>query len=330
VGNPQRPASGAIDSGRTTCSSGQRGATFLPDSYNDPGGGISVVIPTLNSAGFLRQLLHSLLDCGLAPSRIQVVDGGSADATCAIARDSGVTVVQLSSAPRASDARGPAGCMAARNHGWANCQTRYVFFLDSDMEVLPELWDEVEALTKQGVDAISIPELSVGPGPLARVRRWDRTGRFPMGLNESPRVFRVSTLHQLGGFRTDMPGFDDIELRARFVESGVEIARTTGRLIHHEEEVGLGPYLRKRLRYAGGFVRLRRLHPEYAEQLSSPANQFRALIANFRADPRVDFLLADLILRTVEGMAALASRFVRNDATTRASTQQPGAGSEKG
>ena len=71
---------------------------------------ISVIIPTLNEADRLPALVASLLT-DQTPCEIIVVDGGSEDATCAIADDLGARVLE---APRGRGQQLAAGCAAAR------------------------------------------------------------------------------------------------------------------------------------------------------------------------------------------------------------------------
>ncbi len=55
--------------------------------------GISIIIPTLNEAGYLERTLRNLSILNPLPGEIVVVDGGSSDDTVKIARSAGVDVL---------------------------------------------------------------------------------------------------------------------------------------------------------------------------------------------------------------------------------------------
>ena len=269
---------------------------------------ISVVVPVLNESRDLARLLNSIISARIPPDQIWVIDGGSIDATERTSRDLGVNFVILSTTPRSSDARGPAGCMAARNRGIELVRTEWILFLDADMEITSELVRELSSILEGGSVAVAIPEVTTGESLLARVRRWDRARPSLGHLNESPRAFRVDFMRSLHGYRTDMAGFDDIELQARLVEKGVRIDRTSVPLYHHEEEVTVGEYLRKRKRYASGYARLVKLHPDYARRLTSPSRLLISAGLNFRADPKPLLLAGALALKGVERVFASTGR----------------------
>ena len=54
---------------------------------------VSIIIPTLNESGFLQRTLNNLTLLNPPPKEIIVVDGGSKDNTCKIAREAGVTLL---------------------------------------------------------------------------------------------------------------------------------------------------------------------------------------------------------------------------------------------
>jgi rSAM/selenodomain-associated transferase 2 len=79
---------------------------------------ISVIIPTLNEAGCLSRTLRAIR--AEKPAEILVVDGGSTDATCELAREAD----QLLYAPR--------GRAAQMNHGAAQATGDILLFLHAD------------------------------------------------------------------------------------------------------------------------------------------------------------------------------------------------------
>ncbi len=79
---------------------------------------ISVIIPTLNEASCLAQALRSVR--AEKPREIIVVDGGSSDATCELAREADLVL------------RGPRGRAVQLNHGAAHATGEALLFLHAD------------------------------------------------------------------------------------------------------------------------------------------------------------------------------------------------------
>ncbi len=87
---------------------------------------LSVIIPTLNEASYLPQLLRALRNQTRVPDEIIVADAGSMDGTAGLARASGVIVV-------------PGGKPAAGRNAGAKAATGDVFlFLDADVLPAPD------------------------------------------------------------------------------------------------------------------------------------------------------------------------------------------------
>lgn len=102
---------------------------------------VSVVIPTYNRAGLLREAVESVLKQTYSPVEVVVVDDGSTDDTAAVVQEYG-NRVRYSRRPNG-------GVNAARNIGFKQAKGQYVALLDSD-----DLWEpykielQVELLRK--------------------------------------------------------------------------------------------------------------------------------------------------------------------------------------
>jgi glycosyltransferase involved in cell wall biosynthesis len=88
---------------------------------------ISVIIPTYNRAGMLKEALESALAQNRLPDEIVVVDDGSTDNTAQVVAGFGAKIRYIQ--------QKNAGPSAARNHGIAIATGEFVAFLDSD-----DLW----------------------------------------------------------------------------------------------------------------------------------------------------------------------------------------------
>lgn len=92
---------------------------------------VSVIIPAYNRSAFLHGCVGSLRNCGLGDLEIIVVDDGSTDETAAVVESLEPPCLYLR-----QPNQGPA---AARNLGFGRSAGRYVAFVDSDDEWLPEV-----------------------------------------------------------------------------------------------------------------------------------------------------------------------------------------------
>lgn len=95
---------------------------------------ISVIVPVYNGAHFLPDCMRSLMDQSYTNLQIILIDDGSTDSTLKLCQSYAMTdrrIVVLS---------GPhSGVSAARNRGLSQATGDYVFFLDCDDAVHPQL-----------------------------------------------------------------------------------------------------------------------------------------------------------------------------------------------
>ncbi len=99
---------------------------------------LTVVIPTLNEEKAIGKVIDELLELGLSPSQILVVDGHSTDRTVDIARSKGVNVVF-------QEGRGKADAIKT---ALKYVKTPYILFMDGDYTYpakhIPELLEAAE------------------------------------------------------------------------------------------------------------------------------------------------------------------------------------------
>ena len=121
---------------------------------------LTVVIPTLNEAG-------QIADCvrGLAFAKeVIVVDAGSSDATTAIAQQAGARVLN-----------GVAGIAAQRNAGIAAATTEWIFALDADERIGPELAAELaQVVASPRHQAYRVKRRNLFHGHVLRRGHWGR------------------------------------------------------------------------------------------------------------------------------------------------------------
>jgi glycosyltransferase involved in cell wall biosynthesis len=91
---------------------------------------VSVIIPTYNRDGFLREAIESVLSQAYKQFELIVVDDGSTDTTGDLLQQYGTGLSVLHTSHR--------GPSAARNRGIAAARGEYIAFLDSDDVWLPD------------------------------------------------------------------------------------------------------------------------------------------------------------------------------------------------
>jgi glycosyltransferase involved in cell wall biosynthesis len=122
--------------------------------------GVAIVIPMLNEAAGLPRLLRSLAALEPPPAEVLAVDGGSADASVAIAEAAGLLVVRHETRGRA----------AAINRGVQEATAPIICVLHADT-LLPE--DAVDVMRRVLADPMT------GARATARSRAvWPLTGSY--------------------------------------------------------------------------------------------------------------------------------------------------------
>lgn len=185
---------------------------------------LSIVVPTRNRVGFLRECLASIL-CGPTAWRVIVVDDASDDGTAEWLRALTDPRVESVSLPA------NAGRAKARNHGLGLVRTPFVMFMDDDDLLIAEAAEElVDRLDRQPAAVAAIGrsvELD------EQGRRHERLGPsrdrvctiFPEVLagwcpTQGSVVYRTDVIRAAGAWSTDLRLCDDYELWLRVARAG--------------------------------------------------------------------------------------------------------------
>jgi hypothetical protein len=108
---------------------------------------IAVVIPTLNEAQHIGQLLHDLQSQTMLADSITVVDGGSTDGTKR----------QVAQFPRVRFLKTKASVAAQRNLGAQKTTESLILFVDADVRLTPTTIEKLLAFQKKEAVAIVLP-----------------------------------------------------------------------------------------------------------------------------------------------------------------------------
>jgi len=203
----------------------------------------------------LAKCLESIRNQTYGNVEVIVVDRFSKDKTVEIAKSYGAKVLQID-AERAE----------AKNFGLKNASGKYIFFVDSDMEltrdVIRECVDLIESNEKIG--GVIIPEKSVGKSFWVKVRDFERS--FYVGTEvESARFFRRDLAEKVGGFDEDIVFFEESTLPQKIERLGYNVrARISANILHHEEDFSLLRWLRKKFYYGRSIAKYKKKYGNHA------------------------------------------------------------------
>jgi len=253
----------------------------------------SMIIPTYNSAKFLDRCLHSILSQDFDRIETIVVDNCSTDGTAKIAQSYGARVVSKRS-----------GMSEARVIGAQAARGEIFFFIDSDMELLPSVVSDCITKIRTGMDALVIPERSVGEGFWARCKALEKSC-YKGEVFESARVFRRDVYFQIGGHDIFLLGGEDKDLDIRVRVAGFYVERAKGWINHLEGRLKISSLVMKKYRYGKTMRYFSEKHPYEFRVHAIP---FRiAFIRNWRKlvkDPAGT--LGMFLMRSCEWAAAAA------------------------
>lgn len=127
---------------------------------------VTISIPTLNSAAFLKQCLQAINNQNYPNLEINIVDGGSKDNTLEIAKEMGVT--KIFSYPYA--------LLGARYEGVKKATGEYILLLDSDQILEPRAIERALTLIeKKKYDMLILEEdVYQSKNILEKLFQWDR------------------------------------------------------------------------------------------------------------------------------------------------------------
>lgn len=208
---------------------------------------VSVVVPTYNSATTLAECLESVRSQSYSCIELIIVDGGSSDATAAIAMQYEAKIIEQKST-----------AALARNIGTTNSSGKYVFFVDSDQILSNSVVQEcVRSCEESGAGMVIVPEIFVGEGFWGSCSaEWKNTyekvgqkyGTTINTLASEPRFFLREQIVRMGMYNDRLVWGEDYDLYTRMRKMNVKETSCSSK-IYHCERVSLREILLKILRY---------------------------------------------------------------------------------
>lgn len=217
---------------------------------------LTVVVPTQDRAGFLREALVALTEVLRPDDEVIVVDSASReDSTAVVARDAGVRIVRCDRP----------GTSRARNAGFRLATTDLVAFVDDDCRVHPGWAAAVAAaFDDPAVGFVTGRVVAEGTGAPVSVHDETRSERF-VGRIDPSRIghganmaARRDALAAVGGFDSSMgPGAafraaEDHDLFWRLLRAGWEGVYAPEAVSGHEQWRGRMAAVRLRYSYGIG------------------------------------------------------------------------------
>lgn len=223
---------------------------------------VSVIIPTYNSERTLQVCLESIKNQTYPNVETILVDRHSQDLTVRIAKVFNVREFFLMS-ERSS----------AKNLGGKEARGEFVFFVDSDMELSPNVIEECVAMClEEDVCAVIIPEISVGEGGLARCREIEKEIREAEKSSGIPRFFRREIFFLVGGFDEKLVLGEDLDLYARIKSRGFQTGKIEAKITHHLGEFSMTKIVLRAYYYGKTLLYFIRKNPSPATKKYLPTH----------------------------------------------------------
>jgi glycosyltransferase involved in cell wall biosynthesis len=259
---------------------------------------LAVVIPTYNSERTLEGCLDSLVRQTVPPSQVVIVDDiRTTDNTREIAQRFGVGLIVS-----------PAGRAKSRNQGVAATDSDFLLSLDSDMRLLPSLVSESLDELAKGAEALTIPEVAVGPGYWTRARRIDKASVELTRFGVSLRVFSRVVFNKAGGFDETLLAGEDLDFHHRVVETGAVVRHIGSSHIEHDEgALTLRSAIRKKYWYGMTLPAFESKHGTKALTDGFPQRLWTGIQLGLRRDPLA--VPGFVILKGGEAIGGFSGRY---------------------
>ena len=209
------------------------------------------MLPTRNVERTLARCLTSIKNQTWRDVELIVVDNHSTDSTASIAQRT-ADRFELAGPERS----------AQRNLGFAAARGQWVMWIDADMILAPGVIENcLDVAQRAHAEAVSIPEISIGPGYWTKCRALERSCYLDDPGLFNPRLLRAGVLERVGGFAEEMSGPEDLDLRIALSRAGITTAMATEFIAHDEGHLTLGSIIAKRVYYGRALPKLAEKRP---------------------------------------------------------------------
>lgn len=237
---------------------------------------VSIIVPAKNAATLLKSFLESLTKSEYKHFEVLINDDVTSSDT--------TREVIAAYAPRLAVTylRKNVSMAQGRISAVQSAKGEILMHLDADMQVTPGLIGEcVHTLYAEKLDALSIPEVSIGHSFWAKVKALEKACYQGVSQMESARVYRRSVYEQLGGHDERLVFSEDKDLDIRLHAAGYTVGRVHNHLLHNEGSIKLHSTLKKKLGYSHSSNMFAEKHPRHYAWQANPFNRYRLFVRNY-------------------------------------------------
>ncbi len=253
---------------------------------------ISIIIPTKNEERNIERCLKSIIKSDYKNFEIIVVDQHSTDKTKQIVLGHGAKFISV---PKTDAYLPPSN---SRNIGFMNSNGDYIFHLDADMELYPDLLSEInEIFNDSSVIAIVVPEEDVSSNIWSEAKAFERSLYFNTPM-EAARVSR-RILFEKVKYDINVTSGEDWNIHDEFTKNGL-IKRSVSKVKHHLGFISPKKEFLKKMNYGtGSGTYVKKNMPKISKLFFQLIPIYLvAVIKNLFTKPQV--VMSFLILRTID------------------------------
>jgi arabinofuranan 3-O-arabinosyltransferase len=241
---------------------------------------VSIIVPTKNEAVNLSILLPSIVK--QTYKNIEVIindDQRTSDSTDQI-------INKFKSRVKLIHIHKNHGISYGRLMGAKESSGEYLFHLDADMKLNPDVVESCVKTVQDGYDAVVIPEVSYGDGFWSKVKAFEKSLYVDDEMMSSARFIKSKVYWDVGGHNADMVLSEDKDLHLRLKAKKCKIKHVNSIILHHEGNLNLVKDFKKKFFYGGTahvFIRRHPIHSlNQANMILRPAflNNWKKLLAN--------------------------------------------------
>lgn len=217
---------------------------------------VSVIVPTYNSQKTIERCLVSIKAQTYKRIELIVIDKLSSDKSIGIAKKYANSVYTFNATERCQQ----------KNFGISKSKGEFIFFIDSDMELTPEVIEEAVLKIRNNPNnaGIVIPERSIGNSFWVKVRDFEKLLISKSDI-ESARFFRKNLVDMVQGFDEDIIFMEESALPQKIEKLGYNVkSRTKAPILHIEDNFSIFAHLRKKIYYGQSMVNYKNNY-KYAE-----------------------------------------------------------------
>lgn len=219
---------------------------------------VSVIVPTKNSTPFLEQCLQSIKSQTYTNIELIVVDNFSTDGTQDLARKFMDKVFE----------HGPERS-AQVNYGVSQANGEYVYKVDSDFVLDPEVVAQCVTKAQEGFDAVVVhnsPDVRVSW--IAKIRKFEVDMYKYDITHSSARFVKKEVYEVIGGFNSAITAGEDYDFQNKLNRAGYKTGFIDAEALHLGEPTNIWKHMMKYYEYGKDFVHYKRENEvESKEQL---------------------------------------------------------------